>query len=125
MSEDVIEEYPNDCRIVHEERNYPDLYHFERPDRRVRSFKNLEKARLYADVYEVTDGFDEKDTGTRGVPPTVARERDDIRMAYFAATMSVTYAARAFEIDVESVLHHVQCVRERADEQRSQETNDK
>ncbi|WP_121823266.1 hypothetical protein [Halostella salina] len=125
MSEDIIEEYPNGCRIVHEERNYPDLYHFERPDRRVRSFKNLEKARLYADVYEVTDGFNEKDTGTLGVPPTVARERDDIRMAYFAATMSVTYAARAFEIDVESTLHHVQCVRERADEQRSQETNDK
>ena len=125
MSDDIIEEYPNGCRIVHEERNYPDLYHFERPERRLESFENLEKARLYADAYEVTDGFDEENTGTRGVPPTVARDRGDIRIAYFVASMSVTYAAHVFEIDKESVLHHVRCVLERADEQRSQNINGK
>lgn len=124
MSENIIEEYPDGCQIVHEERNYPDLYHFERPDRRLKSFKNPEKGRLYADVYELAGGFYEDNTGTRGVPPAVARSRDDIRMAYFVASMSVTYAARAFEIEVDSVLDHVQSVRDRADEQRSQKISD-
>jgi hypothetical protein len=124
MSEDVLETYPDGCRIVHEERMYPDLYHFERPDRRIESFENPDKARLYADVYEVTGGFNERNTGARGVPPTVARDPEDVRMAYFAATMSVTYAAHAFEIDVEDVLNGVQRVRERAEEQRSRQTGD-
>jgi len=124
MSDDVIEEYPNDCRIVHEERMLPDLYHFERSGQRINSFENPDKARLYADIYEVVGGFDEENTGERGVPPTVVRADAGIRMAYFTASMSATYAARAFEIDIETVLDKIQRLRERADEQRSQQTGD-
>lgn len=121
MDDDVIEEYPDDCRIVHEERMHPDLYHFERSSQRVKSFENLDKARLYADIYQLMGRLDERNTGKLGVPPTVARAGEDIRMAYFAASMSVTYAARAFEVDIEDVLDTVQRVRERAEKQRSEQ----
>lgn len=124
MSDDVIEEYTNDCRIVHEERMLPDLYHFERSGYRIKSFENPDKSRLYADIYELVGGFDEGNSGKRGVPPTVARADEDIRMAYFTASVSVTYAARAFEIDIERVLEKIQRLRERAEEQRSQQTGD-
>lgn len=120
MSDDVIEEYPNDCQIVHEVRLYPDLYHFERPDRRLKSFENPDKARLYADIYELLGGFYEENTGKRGIPPAVARANKNVRLAYFTASMSVTYAARAFEIDIERALEKVQQLRERAEQQRSQ-----
>jgi len=43
------------------------------------------------------DGFDKENTGKRGIPPTVARASEEIRMAYFTASISPTYAARAFE----------------------------
>jgi hypothetical protein len=125
MSETVIEEYPDGSRIVHEERMYPDLYHFEREGEiRLKSFKNPDKARLYADLYEVVDGFKEDNTGTRGVPPTIARDREEIRMAYFTATMSSTYAAGAFEVEESEVLTAVYRVRERAKTLRSQQTSD-
>lgn len=124
MTENVIEEYANGCRIVHEERMYPDLYHFERPGQRIKSFKNLGKARLYAAIYVVTGGFDEKNTGERGVPPTVVRADENIRVAYLTALMSPTYAARAFEIDVDCALEKVQQVCDRAEEQLSEETDE-
>ena len=124
MSDDVLEEYTNDCRIVHEERMLPDLYHFERSGHRIKSFENPDKARLYADIYEVVGGFNEENTGERGVPPTVVRADEDVRMAYFTASMSATYAARAFEIDIETVLDKIQRLRERAEEQRSQQPGD-
>ena len=120
MSENLIEKYPDGCQIIHEERMYPDLYHVEQGSQRLKSFENPDKARLYADIYEVLDGFEEKGTGKRGVPPTVVRAGEDVRMAYFTASMSVTYAARAFEIDIEHALEKVLQVRERAEKQRSQ-----
>jgi hypothetical protein len=121
MSEDIIETYSNECRIVHEERMHPDLYHFERSGHRMKSFENLDKARLYADIYELMGGFDEANTGKLGVPPTVARASEDIRIAYFTASMSATYAARGFEVEIEDVLETVQRVRERAKQQRTGE----
>jgi hypothetical protein len=123
MTENVIEDYPDGCQIIHEERMYPDLYHVEQGSQRLKSFKNLDKARLYAEIYEVLGGFREKGTGKRGVPPTVARAGEDVRMAYFTASMSVTYAARAFEIEVERALEKVLQVREQAEQQRSQEVD--
>lgn len=48
-------------------------------------------------IYELMDGFDKENTGKRGIPPTVARASEEIRMAYFTASISPTYAARAFE----------------------------
>lgn len=118
--ETAIREYEDGCQIIHEERMYPDLYHFEGPERRLESFENLPAARLYADVYTVTDGFTEKQTGKRGVPPSVARASEDIRIAYLAAQMSITYAARAFTVDETAVRDTVDRIHKRAEKQRSE-----
>ncbi|MFC6864749.1 hypothetical protein ACFQGE_14935 [Halomicroarcula sp. GCM10025817] len=122
--ETVIEEYGNDCRIVHEERNYPDLYHVLGSAGQMKSFENLHAARLYADVYTILGGFDEKQTGKRGIPPAIARASEELRMTYFAVQMSVTYAALAFEVD-DLVIHDaIERVHARAESQRSLADND-
>lgn len=118
--ETVIEEYDQDCQIVHEERNYPDQFHFESSKGRMRTFENLHEARLYADLYTLTGGFDEKQTGTRGVPPTIARDSEEIRITYLAVQMSITYAARAFEMDKSTVRDTINSIHTRAKQQRSQ-----
>lgn len=117
-TEDVVEEYPHDCRIVRESRGRSEpRYHFEGPMGRIKSFNSEGKARLYADVYEVVGGFREEKTGERGVPPAVAQAREDVLMAYLAAqpSMSVTYVARAFEIEETEVRTHIDIVRQWAE----------
>lgn len=92
MSESVIEEYAHSCRIIEEERDSDyNQYHYEGPMGRIKTFENPDKARLYADVQTVTGGFREEKTGERGAPPAVARSREDVLMAYYAAqpTMSM------------------------------------
>jgi len=73
--------------------DYPDVSHFEGPSGRIQSFENPYEARLYADVYPITGGFREEQTGKRGVPPGIVRASEEIRMTYLAVQMSVTYAA--------------------------------
>lgn len=122
MSDDretVIEEYGQDCRIVREERNYPDQYHFECPKGRMRTFENPHEARLYADLYTITGGFNEEQTGRRGVPPTIARASEEIRMTYLAVQMSISYAAGAFDVDESVVNDAVNRIHAKADQQRS------
>jgi len=76
---DVVEEYAHDCQIIREQRDRgEDLYHYEGPFGQVKAFENPGKARLYADVHTVMGGFREEKTGERGVPPSVARAREDI-----------------------------------------------
>ncbi len=117
--ETVIEEYDQGCQILHEERNYPDQYHFDGPKGRMRTFENPHEARLYADLYTITGGFNEEQTGKRGVPPAIAGASEEIRMTYLAVEMSVTYAARAFDVDESVIKDAVNCVHARADQQRS------
>lgn len=120
---ETIEEYPHNCRIVREYvEGSEDRYHFEGPLGRIKSFENPDKARLYADVYEAVGGFREEKTGERGVPPAVARSREDVLMAYLAAqpTMSVTYVARAFDLDEDEVRSYIEMVRKRAAEMREE-----
>lgn len=121
---DVVEEYPHDCRIVREEREgTADLYHYEGPLGHVKAFENPDKARLYADVQTVTGGFREEKTGERGVPPAVARAREDVLMAYLVSneTMGVEWVARFYDIEEDVVRDYVRMVRERAEEQRESE----
>ena len=88
---DIVEEYPHSCRIVREHIDgEEDRFHYEGPLGRVKSFYSLDKARLYADVHTVTGGFREEKTGERGVPPAVARAREDIVMAYLAGNDHIT-----------------------------------
>ena len=124
---EIVEEYPHDCRIVLEERERAaDLYHYEGPLGRVKTFENSGKARLYADVQGVVGGFREEKTGERGVPPAVARSREDVLMTYLAAqpTMSVAYVARAFDLPEERVREYISVTRNRASERREEESND-
>lgn len=120
----AVEEYPHGCRILRERvEGSEDRYHFEGALGRIKSFESPSKARLYADVYEVVGGFREEKTGERGVPPAVARAREDVLMAYLAAqpTMSVTYVARSFDLDEDEVRSFIEIVRTRAAEMGEEE----
>lgn len=120
---EVIEEYAHDCRIVRERDDFgEDTYHYEGPLGRVKSFHDLSKARLYADVHTVVGGFREEKTGERGVPPAVARSREDVLMAYLAAqpTMSVTWVARAFDLPEDRVREYIDSLQNRAAEKRDE-----
>lgn len=127
MTETVVEEYPHSCRIVREEREGEEpLYHYEGPLDREKTFRSLSRAKMYADVQTVTGGFREEKTGERGVPPAVARAREDVLIAYHVATptQGVTWTARAFDLEEDEVRLYVDMVRERADTQRKSEEGD-
>jgi hypothetical protein len=116
--ETVVEEYEQGYRVVREDRNYPDLYHFEGPKGRVKSFENPHEARLYADMYVITGGFNEKQTGNRGVPPAIVSASEEIRMTYLAVQMSIPYAARAFAVQESVVRDAVDRTHARAGKER-------
>lgn len=128
MTEDgVVEEYPHGCQIVREADDAgEEQYHYEGPLGRVKSFYSLDRARLYADVHTVTGGFREEKTGERGVPPAVARAREDVLMAYLVSnpTMGVEWVARFYEMPEEKVRTYVEMVRERAAEQREEDVGE-
>jgi len=117
---EVIEEYAHSCRIVRENENGYERYHYEGPMGRVKSFENPDKARLYADVQSVMGGFREEKTGERGVPPSVARAREDVIMAYLAAqpSMSIQWVARHFDLPEDRVREYIASLRDRAEQQR-------
>ncbi|EMA64049.1 hypothetical protein C470_02020 [Halorubrum distributum JCM 13561] len=119
--ETVIEAYDDGLRVVREERVRPDAYHVDGPDGRIASFEIPAAARLYADLYAVTGGFDEKETGRRGVPPTIARADEEVRMTYLAVRFSLPYAARAFGVDESAAREAVDSVHARAAELRSRD----
>lgn len=103
---EVVEEYPHSCRITRERIDgEEDRFHYEGPLGRVKSFYSGEKARLYADVQTVVGGFREEKTGERGAPAAVARSREDILIAYYAAqpTMGVKWVSRAFGMKEDEV----------------------
>ncbi|ELZ44862.1 hypothetical protein C463_07897 [Halorubrum californiense DSM 19288] len=118
--ETVVEAYDDGHRIVREERNRPDAYHFDGPDGRIASFEIPQAARLYADLYALTGGFDEAQTGRRGVPPLIVGADEEIRMTYLTVRLSVTYAARAFDVDESVVRDAVDEIHARGSELRSQ-----
>ena len=124
---DIVEEYPHSCRIVREHIDgEEDRFHYEGPLGRVKSFYSLDKARLYADVHTVTGGFREEKTGERGVPPAVARAREDVVMAYLVSnpTMGIEWVARAYDLPEDQVRSYVELVRNRAAEMREGEGDD-
>lgn len=122
-SADVVEEYAHSCKIVREagEAGEP-WYHYKGPLGEVKKFRSISKARLFADVQTVMGGFREDKTGERGVPPAVARARDDVLMAYLASnpTMSVEWVARHYELPEQQVREYIQVVRDRAEEMREE-----
>lgn len=125
--DDVVEEYPHSCRIVRERvEDDADRFHYEGPLGRVKSFYSLDKARLYADVHTVIGGFREEKTGERGVPPAVARAREDVVMAYLVSnpTMGIEWVTRAYDLPEDQVRSYVELVHNRAAEMREGEIDD-
>lgn len=123
---DVVEEYAHSCRIVRDDENRYKRYHYEGPMGRIKSFDNPDKARLYADVQTVMGGFREEKTGERGVPPSVARAREDVLMAYLAAqpSMSMEWVARHFDLPEDRVREYIRALRNRAEKERSEQAED-
>lgn len=115
-----VEDYGDGCEIVEETIDGYTKYHFDGPLGRVKSFENPDKARLFADVYEVMGGFREEKTGERGLPPAVARAREDVIAAYLVSnpSMGVEWVARFYDVDEDVVRNYCQMVQERAEEQR-------
>ena len=89
-------------------------YHVEGPVDRLQCFWDLEKARLYCDVYEYVGGFREEKTGERGAPPAVAMAREDVLMAYYAAqpTMSIDRVAGIFDEDPAVIRRYINNLRQ-------------
>jgi len=118
----VIEEYAHSCRIVEKEREGGyNQYHYEGPMGRIKTFENPDKARLYADVQTVTNGFREEKTGERGAPPAVAQSREDVLMAYYASmpTMSIQWVAAQFDLPEDRVREYIQSLQNRAEQIRA------
>ena len=123
---EVVEDYGHGKIVRDVDGAGADRYHFVVPlEGRMKSFENPDKARLYADVYDAMGGFREEKTGERGVPPSVARAREDLLMAYLVAqpTMSTEWVARHYDLPEGQIRQYVRGVRERAEQQR-EESND-
>lgn len=121
MSEDVIQEYGHGHELVRERVDGDqDKYHYHGPFGRIKSFRDPTKARLYADVQTVTGGFREEKTGERGVPPAVARARQDVLIGYLVSnpTMGVKWVARFYGLQEDVIRDYVEMVRDRAEEKR-------
>lgn len=93
-------------------------FHFIAPlEGIMKSFENPDKARLYASVYEVVDGFREGKTGERGAPPAVAQAGENALVTYYVSqpTMSIQWAAGQFRITEDEVRSATRMIRERAE----------
>jgi len=123
MSEPEVIEERGGVTIVREDVAGYERYHVENPLDRMKSFDSLDRARLYADVYTLVGGFREEKTGERGAPPTIAQARQDIQMAYYASTpsMSVEWVARFFDVDEDEVRANLQLVKSKAKQIREEE----
>lgn len=58
-------------------------YRFEAPEHCGVAFDDPDLAELYADIYFDVNGFEERGTGERGVPPEVIQAGRDTLAAYF------------------------------------------
>lgn len=119
-SERIVEQYILGVRIV-ETGPEDGRYRFEAPDHRGTEFEDPEMARLYADVYFDTNGFEEEGTGHRGVPPEVIQAGRDTLAAYFLTQpgTDVHWVASFYGKRPAKIEQYVDWVRERAAEIRA------
>jgi hypothetical protein len=110
-------EYPFGVRIV-EHRTDDPRYRFEAPRHDDREFEDSEMATLYADVYFVTNGFEEAGTGDRGVPPEVIQAGRDTLASYFLTQpgTDVHWVASFYGKKTSKIDRYVRAVRTRAEE---------
>lgn len=121
---EIVEVYDHSKIVRDVDASGFEQYHFVVPlEGRMKTFESVGKARLYADVYDAMGGFREEKTGERGVPPSVARAREDVLMAYLTAqpTMSTEWVARHYDLPEAQIRDYVRGVRERATEMREED----
>lgn len=82
--------------------------------------QDVEKARLYGDVYHLVGGLSEEKNGDRDVPLSVESAGEDVVTAYMMAQpeMNAESVARRYDLSEQEVKDHVRAVRERAEEAR-------
>lgn len=121
--ESVYADYVLDVRIVEYGGFDGDgsRYRFEAPDHQGAVFDDPELAELYAAVYFDVNGFEEAETGERGVPPEIIQAGRDTLAAYFLTQPSTDkhWVASFYGKKPTKVERYVASVRERAQEIRA------
>lgn len=126
--ESILEEYPAEIYLV--ERNDPaedgSTYRFHAPAREAVTFDDEERARLFADLYTVLDGFRIRDdVGERGIPVNVATAETAAIAAYMYSAWgsSPTEIAQTIEGTRETVLEYLEAIRKEAESTREGRTD--
>ncbi|MFT4883358.1 MAG: hypothetical protein ACI8U4_000864 [Natronomonas sp.] len=113
-------EYPLGVRIdeVPSAADGGSRYRFEAPQHAGMAFEDADDAELYADVYFDTNGFQEANTGDRGVPPEVIQAGRDTLAAYFLTQpyADVSWVASFWGKKPPKIERYVGSVRTRAEE---------
>lgn len=133
---DVIEKFPQGVEIV----EYPDLGTLKMPRTKdadeldmiyqVRTpnaaksppFDTIDSAELWADVYFAVGGFNEDNTGGRGVPPEVAIADREVLAAYFMthSSIDVEHLADFFDVSRNTIYSYLSRARARGREARDE-----
>ncbi|NHN65948.1 hypothetical protein BDK61_4759 [Haloarcula quadrata] len=110
-------EYILGVRIVEQTTGDRTRYRFKAPDHEGIEFDDPEMATLYADVYFDVNGFQEAETGKRGVPPTIIQAGRDTLVAYFLTqdSVDVHWAASFYGEKPEKIERYVSRVRKRSE----------
>ena len=119
--ERVVEEYVFDIRIVETATAGDDRFRVEIPGHREMTFDGRATAELYVDVYFDVNGFEERGTGDRGVPPEIIQAGKDTVAAYLLTQpgVDVNWMASFYGVKQHKIDRYVSWVRERAEEIRA------
>ena len=95
-------------------------YRFDAPRHKNIEFADPALAELYADIYFDVNGFEERGTGDRGVPPAIVQAGRDTLAAYFLTQpgIDIHWVASFYGKKPEKIRRYVSRVRTRADEVR-------
>ena len=112
----VYREYVLDVRILERTEDGTTTYRFDAPRHVDVTFDDPEMATLYADVYFDVNGFEERGTGDRGVPPEIIHAGRDTLASYFLTQpgTDVNWVASFYGVKPTKVERYVSWVRDRA-----------
>lgn len=117
--ESILESYPAECYlVVNEDPDVGPNFRFHAPARKPITFEDEDRARLFAELYIVTDGFRIKEgVGERGIPVNIATSKSPAIAAYMYAAWGSTPSeiARRINADRETVLSYIGEIRTKAD----------
>lgn len=118
--ESILQSYPAESYlIVREDPDEGSSFRFYAPAREPITFEDEERARLFADLYIVVDGFRvKKGVGEKGIPVNVATGGAPAIAAYmFAAWESTpTQIAQTIDANRQTVLGFIEQIHNKAEE---------